>query len=190
MSSTTQVHPLAALGGPGQVNANVSTAQIFPSAQTPTLAYTLNAQGSGKLEQKRFYVRASGYVTGGTTTNVTVTLYAVAGPNIPANPLTAGSWTVLGASTARAVNSSTAPWFYEAALVFDSVSGKLHGTFTDVINNNLDAAAALSNVVTGINGSTSASLGVEPPIIFVVGITFSAANAGNIGNLGDFTLDY
>jgi hypothetical protein len=162
-----------------QVSANVTTAQIFPNSFNSSIACLLTGPGGGVLEQKRFWVRASGYVTTGTNTNVTITLYS-------GTSLTAGGNTVLGASTARAVNTTSAPWNFEAVLTFDSVSGKLQGSFKDMINNILDADAALSNVVTGVSGAAGSA---SPALNFVIGVTFSAANVGNIGNLGDFSLD-
>lgn len=155
---------------------NTTSAQIFPllvnGLASATLACLIPVPGSFRLEQRQFIVRASGFVTGGTTTNVTTTLYA-------GTSLTPGSNTVLQASTARAVNSTSAPWRIEAKLIFDSVSGKLHGTVEHEINNLFDAPAALTNVVTALVGSA------EPVFNLCVGITFSASNANNLAGLGN-----
>lgn len=173
------------------VNANVTSAQVFNLISNNAVPATVAAPGKLVLEQKRFTVRAEGNVITGTTTNVTATL--AAGLVIPGTPLTLGNWTTLGASTARAVNTASAPWWIEANLIFDSTSGKLQGVFSDMINNLYDAFAALSNVVTGING-TNATVGstapADPVLYFAIALTFSAANAGNIGNLGNFELGF
>ncbi len=179
-----------------QVLAAVTTAQIFPNLATPTLAAILNIAGTGRLEQKKFKVRGSGYATtAGATTTVTATLYAKNAA--PAASLVAGNWSVIGVSSARVVNTTTVPWWIEADLIFDSVGGKLGGTFNAMVNNTLDAAAAITNPLTGLNGSSYAVTqgatkvpAAEPVFVVAVGLTFGVnASAGNIGNLQELILD-
>lgn len=173
------------------VNANVTSAQVFNLISNNAVPATVAAPGKLVLEQKRFSVRAEGNVITGTTTNVTASL--LAGLVIPSSPLVIGNWTLLGASTARAVNSASCPWWIQADLIFDSTSGKLQGIFGDVINNLFDSWAALTNVLTGINGTNSIVSSVAPadPVLYLgVALTFSAANAGNIGNLANFELGF
>lgn len=173
------------------VNANVTSAQVFALTSNPLAPVTVALPGKLVLEAKRFTVRAEGWVVTGTTTNVTATL--IAGLTIPGTPFTIGNWTTLGASTARAVNTASCPWFIQADLIFDSVSGKLQGVFSDLINNLWDAPAVLSNVLTGINGLNVISGSTAPadPVAFIgVALTFSAANVGNVGNLANFELGF
>lgn len=163
------------------VSAAVATAQIFPDLGTPTLAAVLLCPGSSRLEQKRFEVRASGIVTVAGAFTATLSLYGAL--VAPAAPLVAANWTLLGASGATAVATTTAGWEIQAELSFDSVSGKLQGIVESCVNNITVARAAIANQVTAINGVT------EPVMVFAIGVTFSAANAGNIGKMADFCLD-
>lgn len=173
----------------GTIQAAVTTSQIFPQLNTPAVPAFLSIPGSKRLEQQVFWVRAQGFCTTAGAFTVAVTLFgfAVTASNLanplPANPFTPGSWTVLGASTARAVGTTTRPWWIEGECHFDSVSGVFHGNFRDEINNLYDAQAQFSNTLTGVNGA------FEPCVVLGVGLTFSSGNVGNSGSLFDFTCD-
>jgi hypothetical protein len=180
----------------GQISAAVTTAQLFPNKQVPSAPTVINVLGSGRLEQKKFTVRASGSVVTGTTATVTPTLYM--GLVIPATPFTAGNWTILGAGGAVSLASISSAWAIETTLYFESLGGTMQGSFSSEINNAITAAAAITNRLTGLNGTSnsitqepSAVLvtAAEPVFVIAVGLTFSVANAGNIGTLGDFCLD-
>lgn len=173
---------------------NTTSAQIFApfingvaSLTTPAL---VPVPGSSKLEALPFIVRASGWVIGGTTTNVTATLYA-------GTSLTPGSNTILAVSTARAVNSASAQWRIEAKLQLSNLNvattfvnnapsntpATLEGCFEAEINKLLDAWATLTNPLTGLNKDN------EPVFNLCVGLTFSASNANNLGGLTNFYLE-
>lgn len=184
--------------GPGNQNptgtANTQGVQTFgsaaaavPSLQTVTVntevqlvagnnaALNLLAalESQTNLEQIPFDVNWSGYITTGTTTNVTLKVYAS----------TAGALTTqLATSGAIAQNTASAPFFVRLKVVFDSVSGKLGGIFEGVINNTLFGPTALSNVVTGLANKTN------PVITLAFSVTFSAANAGNLINTQDASI--
>jgi hypothetical protein len=68
----------------------------------------------------------------------------------------------------------------EGRLIFDSTSGLLHGVVEDLINNLFDSPAPVSNVVAAVAGGQGSA---EPALYIAAAITFSAANAGNIGTL-------
>lgn len=191
-SSAIQKAPPAA-----QVLAAVTTAQIFPNLSIPTLAAILNISGSGRLEQKKFTVRASGFATSAAaTTTVQAVLYASKVPFSAANTLLPGTWSAIATSTARVVNTITAPWWIEADLSFDSIGGHLQGNFNAEINNLFDAKAAIANPLTGLNGTSypvvqgGVSIPVgEPVFAMAVGLLFGVnASAANIGNLAEFIL--
>jgi hypothetical protein len=177
----------------GPVNANVTTAQLFPNKQVPSSPVVLVVLGTGRLEQRKFTARACGSVTTGTTSTVAATLYMA--KVIPGTPFTAANWTVIGASTARSLASISAPWMIEANLQFESVGGTMQGTFDTCINNLADGAAAITNRISGLNGTGETIdqagtevVAAEPVFVIAVGLTFATANAGNIGTLGDFSL--
>lgn len=155
----------------------------------------VSASGKLALEGKRFRVRAEGncLVAIGTTT---VKPQILAGLTIPASPLTIGSWTALAAGAAVACPTTACPWWIEADLILDSVSGLMHGTFAQVVNNSYTAPASITGVLTGINGTNlpvlQGSTNVPPadPIVqFAVGVTYSAAGA-NAANLMNFELAF
>jgi hypothetical protein len=165
----------------GLLNAAVATAQIFPDASSPLLAAFLSGVGSGRLEMKRFEVRASGRATTAGAFTVAPTLYiATVVPVV--NPLLPASWTVLATGAPVAVGTTTAAWMIQGEFLFDSVSGKLQGTFETNVANTITAKAALAATFPGVSGVT------EPPFVLAVGLTFSGAGA-NIGQLADFCLD-
>lgn len=167
---------------PTTVSAAVTTVQLFPdnSVSPAVLPLIVTAAASGSLEQREFGIRASGKAL--TAGNYTLTLGLYAKVVVPASPLVAGSWTLLGASSARAINTTTAPFLFTATLISDSVSGLLHGTFGAIINNLVDANAAIT-ALTGVNlaGST------EPAISFCLGATFGTGGA-NVATLTNFYL--
>lgn len=178
------------------VQAAVATAQVFSLASNSVLACTVPLPGKLALENKKFNVRAEGNaLTAGATTTVQASLLAAT--VLPATPLTIGNWTLIGAGTAQVVNTTWAPWYIEANLIVDSRSGNMQGTFSQMINNLYNAFAAITNQVTGINGTlgtvTQGATPVPPadPIaFFAVALTFSVAAAGNAGYLANFEVGF
>lgn len=172
---------------------NTTAAQIFQGTVNNLASgvpAVIPVPGSAVLESLPFIVRATGWVIGGTTTNVTVTLFA-------GTSLTPGSNTVLAVSTARAVNSASAQWRIEAKFNLSNLNvattfannapsntpGTLEGCFEAEINKLYDAWATLTNPLTGLNTQ------IEPVFNLCVGITFSASNAGNLAGMPTFYLE-
>jgi hypothetical protein len=178
-SSINRATPATSL--PSKVNANSVAVQVFNRADSVLLPVVLTAPGGGVLEQKKFLVRGSGYCTTAGAYTVVVGLYA----GIVA-PTLAAPGTLIAVSTARAVGTTSCPWWVEADLIFDSVSGKLQGVQSAMVNNLYDARVALAAVVAGINGAVGSG---EPAIYFALGITFNTGNVANIGVCSDFVLD-
>lgn len=170
------------------VNSAAAGAQIFPSTANLLLAASLQVPGSGRMSGKRVVVRASGYATTiAATTTAQITLYAIKNGALAAGaaPLTPGSYTVLLAGTARVINTTSAPWSYEARLSWDNVGKKVQGVAECMVNNLYDAPAALTNVL-AIDDA-----GNEPPFTLVVGITFAVnLSASNVGSLSEFSLGF
>jgi len=178
------------------VQAAVATAQVLSLASNNALACTVSIPGKLALEAKKFTVRAEGSaLTAGATTTVQASLLGAT--VLPATPLVIGSWTLLGAGTARVINTTWAPWYIEANLILDSHGGALQGTFSQMVNNLFDNFAAITNQLTGINGTlnnvTQGANTVPPadPVAFLaVALTFSVANAGNAGYLSNFEVGF
>jgi hypothetical protein len=176
------------------VNAAVATAQVFTLASNPQLPCIIGVPGALAIEGKRFTVRAEGNAhTAGAFTCTASLLAALA---VPAAPLVAANWTLLGSGTARAIATTWATWWIEANMIFDSNGGLLQGTFSQQVNNLFDGSAPLANVLTGINGSnlpvTQGGVPVQPtnPAFFLaVALTFGTAGA-NTGSIYNFEAGY
>jgi hypothetical protein len=177
--------------------APVTTAQLFALLANPTLACTIGAPGKLTLEGRKFKVRASGKATTtGATTTGAPSLYAA--NVVPAsNPLAAASWKLLGTAVAKVINAATSPWWIEADLIFDSISGVLGGSFTDFENMVIDGAVPVANGLTGLNGTNlnvvqgGNTIGPQDPVcVFAAGFTFGVSGAGNTAYLTSLTLDF
>lgn len=163
------------------VTATTETVILNPALSSSTQALVLNIPPGSLLEQRPFDVVASGYVSTGTSSTVTIKLYS-------GTSTTVGSDKLLGTTGAITAFSGMCPWYQKATLVYDSVSGKLGGTVKAVVNNVLVAEVAISNVITGINNAgASAQL---PVMSFVLSITFGTANAANTINVQDFCVNF
>jgi hypothetical protein len=176
-------------------NAAVTTAQIFSLASNSVQACSIGLPGKLVLESKRFTVRAEGnaQVAAGTTTgNITL----LGSLTLPAAPLVPANWTTIKAGTAAAIAGLACPWWLQADLIFDSISGLLHGT-VQLIANTLTATAAITGVLTGINGTNlpvtqAGPVTVQPtdPVLYLaVAATFSVG-AGSVANLVNFEVAF
>jgi len=127
-----------------------------------------------------FMIQGWGTCKTGASANLTLKLYQVPASVVSAG-LAAGSVSgcnLLATSTARAVNSTTGKFIFQAELQWDSVTGLLHGCFTDTINNLLDAWAATTAV-------TTATL-ADNELNFLLSATLSSGNAANVVTLYEF----
>ena len=176
-------------------NAAVATAQIFSFLSNSALACTVPARGKGVLDGRQFRVRAEGNLLTAVGTTTAKPQLLVSG-TLPASPLVIGNWTALAAGAGVASPTTGCPWWAEASLIYDSISGLMHGYFWSMVNNSLNAIAAITGVLTGINGLnqpvTQGGSPVQPqdPVAyFAVGLTFSAAGA-NVANLVNFEVGF
>lgn len=145
----------------------VATAEAkILNPQNAAAALSVPLPPDSTLEQTVFDVMVSGYIKTGASGTIALALYADAGATV-----TAGN---LLHKTASAVtqNSATAPFFFHAQLIYDSVSGKLQGKAGGMINNVIDPEIAISNVPTGISNTAN------PVLNFSLSITSSGAGAG------------
>lgn len=189
-SAIRRAAPAAQLTGAG------TGAQVFPLASNTALACSLAIPGKGALDGRRFTARAEGsaLVAAGTTT-VNATLLAAL--TLPGTPLTAANWTTIGAGTATAIATATyAPWWIDGEFIYDSNGGLLQGDYSALINNGYKVRAAISNQLTGINGTNQtvnqAGTLVPPadPVCYLaVALTFGTGGA-NVGNLANFEIGF
>lgn len=166
-------------GAPATIGGTGTTAKVFNQANNSANAFTLVAPGSYRLEGQQFAIRAGGrlYVHG---TSPTVNIVLQSGTSLTSTSNT----TIATLGSAQSLTTATNyPWFVEAILQGDSTSGDVQGAFRIGINNTISAWAALSNALTSTNFAT------EPPLQFVVGITFSVSDSANLGVLDQFSLE-
>lgn len=185
-----QAPGIVAYSASGNANATtvsglLTTAKIFPamaSGAASGSACILTLPGSSRLEGKVFYVSASGLLTtGASTITVQPQFFGVVALPTVANQLTPGSYTQVAAPTGVSIASaSTVPWFLEAELIGDSISGILHGNMRTVINNTLTGPVALTSTL------TSVSFKNDPVAYVAVGVSFSVSNAANADQLDAF----
>jgi hypothetical protein len=127
-----------------------------------------------------FSVQGWGICKTGANANLTLKLYQVPASVVAAG-LAAGSvagCNLLATSTARAVNTTTGKFFFEAMLQWDSTTGLIHGQFSDMISNLVDAWAATTAV-------TTATL-ADNELNFLLSATLSSGNAANVVTLVEF----
>lgn len=128
---------------------------------------------------KPFYLQGWGVGVTGANATLTLKLYQVPLSVIQAG-LAVGSVTgcqLLATSTARAINTTTGKFIFQAELQWDSTTKLLHGQFTDEISNLLDAWAATTAVTT---------LAQDADLNFLMSATYSAGNAANVVTLNEF----
>lgn len=142
-----------------------------------------------------FMIRGRGIITTGASTNITFKLYQVPSAIITAGTaLTLTNDQVVFATTARAVNSTTATFTFECEnMQWNSVTRILQGRFTDTINNLTDAIAATTAVTTAAATSGQvptgqATFAADQELNFIVSATSSAGNAANIVTLQELAI--
>ena len=167
-SSTTQ----SALNAQANQNAVLPASQavvsatevkiVSPQLSTVALSVEIPPNTPG-CEQTLIDLMFSGYIKTTASGTIALGLYADASTTVTSANLLH--------KTASAVtqNSTTAPFFFHAALIYDSVSGKLTGKAGGMINNVIDPEIALTNVITGVNNTGN------PVLSFSISITSSGA---------------
>lgn len=165
---------------PAELDANDTTEKVFRNSAGDPIVLPLptSSQLCGADSSKsaaHFKVIACGRVKGNATTNFTIKLYYGTSNTVADN-------TLIEASTARAVNSESENWIIEVDLVWDSDSNKINGRGWSMINNLVDAVAAIDNQVTSADPDADAVRG------FVVSGTFSVTDTGHTANLDSFVL--
>lgn len=158
---------------------------VFALASNSQAPAVLPIPGKLALEGKKFTVRAEGNAQLSLTTiTATFSLLGFTGINLPANPITIASWTTLGAGTAI-TGATSFPWWMEANLIFDSVSGLLQGTFSQMGNNTFVAPVKLTAGLTGLQG-TNQPVGTtqpsDPVANLALGLALSGAGTVNLMN--------
>lgn len=118
----------------------------------------------------------------GTNANLTLKLYQV-----PASILAAGTQAtvandnLIASSSARAVNTTTGKFWFEARnMQWDSTTKLLHGQFSTEISNLVDSWAATTAVTTATAFDTELN--------FIFSATLSSGNAANVVNAVEFVI--
>jgi hypothetical protein len=152
--------------------------QVVSNPQFTAFPLQLNIPANSPLEGQRFAIYASGRITTGVSSTGEIKLWS-------GTSLTPASNTLLGDSGAvTAFGPATVPWFVNADVIFDSVSGHLNGTVGFTVGANVVAAVALSNVVANIKNTNN------PVLTFVLSVAFGTANAGNSFTVQEFAVNF
>jgi hypothetical protein len=152
---------------------------VIANPAFPTFPLALQIPTNSPLEQQRFAVYASGAVNCAASSTVDIKLWS-------GSSLTPASNVLLGDSGAITAFAGGSSWWVNADLIFDSVSGKLHGTAAYNVNNIVVAAVEVLNVVTGISNSK----GPGPVASFVLSVAFGTANAANTITIDEFAVNW
>lgn len=162
---------------PSSVVGSVTTEQVVPNAAlTPSTALTATLPSSSGLEQIPFKIQASGRCTvNATSTTVTIKLYS-------GTSMTVASDTLLKTSGAITPTDTSFPWFLEGNGIYDSTSGKFHGSVKLLVDNQLVSETAFANAVSSVKDSNN------PVLSLLLSATFSAANAANQFYVQSFTI--
>lgn len=138
----------------------LNPAQLTASLNAPLSPFTA-------LEQTLFDVIASGYIQTRAAGTIALGVYAGASATVVAGNL------LHKTAAAATQNTAIAPWFIHAALIYDSISGKMQGKAGGMVNNTVDPEIAVTNVPTGISNVGN------PVATFSLSITSSGATSGN-----------
>jgi len=198
MSNTNTIKQSIAGQGPQPVQGTIAPLALGTSTSETTFSMTVplvNTLGGGPavlvaVDQSgvpQFYdlarpikVRGYGTIVTGVSTNITLKLYQVPSAIVKAGTAgTVGNDNLLKASTARAVNSTTASFLVEATLQWSAASQSLQGTAKFLINSLLDAEAA----------TTAVAITADSELNFILSATSSSGNAANVITLSEFSLE-
>jgi hypothetical protein len=138
----------------------------------------LAVPGTKRWEQRKFGVRAAGFVTVGADSQVAFSIYGGIDPNPNNNILLA---TTGGIAVTQA--SGGVPWYVELDGIFDSIAGRLCGLQRGMIGMSPVAAAPIANQLTNLNSNT------EPVFQMSMFVTFGVANAASYATLQDFGIE-
>lgn len=137
-----------------------------------------------------FRLRAKGTaITGGNYT-LQLGIYQVPNAIIQAGTqATLANLHVVELSTARAINTTTAPWSIEALLTWDPIGSVLQGYASFLINNLLDAATAVTAVTLVAPVTSVPGADVSWDLNFVITALFGTTSAANIAWMNEFSLE-
>ena len=160
---------------------SIGVANTTPSATNA--AGQLLVPGNNQLNGQPFSVFAAGNIlagSGGGSTTITVAIYANTGT------VSSPTYSTLatGSFAAEVVDNVAYPFYIEAKLQGDTLSGIVMGTQFVLIDNVIETATAhITTALTGINFATN------PPFGLVCGVTFGTSESGNSANLYRFSIE-
>jgi len=148
------------------VTTTAETIILNPALNSTTQALVCSIPNGGPLDGLPAKLIWSGILETAQSSTATLKIYS-------GTSTTVGSDTLLGSSGAISAFSGKCPFFVILEFIFDSVSGKMGGKVSFVVNNTVVATVALSNVITSINNVNN------PVFSFVPSVTFGTATAPN-----------
>lgn len=157
---------------------------VYPGLPSPALVagaglylgITDTVAGNMTIDGHPIAVRISGKVTTGASSTFLPSIYLGTSATLASN-------TTLGVGVASsAIATTTANFVIEAVFIWDSVSTKLNGYYTQIVNGVVGNAGAL----TATTPTTVASLS---SMNFIPTFTFGTANSANSVTIAEFAID-
>ena len=178
VAANTEAPNAAPLPAKQSITGTAETVILNPAILTQPLL--LNIPPGGPLEQRPFEISASGYIT--TTQSSTATL----GLRIGTSTTAASNTAVASSGASAAIATTTVPFFFVVKAVYDSVSGKLCGYFTAVIQSSLLGPTAFTAVAASINNAATAGFVLN----LVLTATFGTGTTANVINVQEFAVNF
>jgi hypothetical protein len=174
------------VNGNTAVNPNVAAAPAIlslPDTQPATAIGTGLTPAFYWDKGKPFLIQGAGICKTGVSANLTLKLYQVPASILAtlANGSVAGC-NLLASSSARAVNSTTGNFIFQAELQWNAVTGVLGGAFTDTI---INPSNSLVDPLAAVTVVTTATL-ADNELNFLLSATLSSGNAANAVTLMEF----
>lgn len=171
--ATALINPTALTTFVQADNSALAAAVYFPTINPPNaLGQTFQSQ---TLPAQRFFARAWGRCTTGTSGNMDLTLYY-------GISTTAASNTALGALGVQ-TNAQYAHWFIDAILIWDGRTQILDGLYSGASGSTL---ALKANTL--VTPKTAVDLTV-PGVGLSIGVIFGTSNAANVYTMDGFLLE-
>lgn len=174
---------------PAQVIAGANAALVVPTSgyaglPSPALAagaglylgITDTVAGNGTVDCHTISVRIVGKVTTGASSTFTPSIYLGTSSTVASN-------TTLGAGAASsAIATTTANFVVEATFLWDSVTAKINGYYTSLVNGVVANAGALT-------ATTPTAVASAALLQFIPVFAFGTTNAANSVTVTEFAID-
>jgi hypothetical protein len=179
---------------PSSISTTSTSIQYFPAVQSVVNPSTgaksgkigfLALPGNNVANGRNFTLRAAGdvaFLSDVSSPTITFTLGAIKGISIPnAQVSNINTLLSLANSTAGEFSNQGTPWVLVVNMSGTSASGVLQGSYSLQVDNGAASTGQITSL-TGVN------YGLDTPLAFALGVTWSVAGSPNSANLYQFDL--